>query len=102
MRTGSESPDPPSCHNRVAQRDPRRRRLPGAISRTWSFTLSDLFKNYINGKWIESISGETFERRNPANGELVATFTKSGPTDVDAAVQAAKTAFKSWRLYPAP
>ncbi len=64
--------------------------------------MPDLFKNYIGGRWIESASGETFERRNPATGELIGTFTKSTAADVDAAVQAATKAFKSWRLYPAP
>jgi len=64
--------------------------------------MSDLFKNYIGGKWVESVSGQTFDRKNPATGELVATYTKSNPADVDAAVSAAKEAFKSWRLYPAP
>ncbi|MDQ3614653.1 MAG: aldehyde dehydrogenase family protein [Chloroflexota bacterium] len=64
--------------------------------------MADLFKNYIGGKWIESRSGETFERHNPATGELIATFTRSGPADVDDAVAAANKAFRSWRLYPAP
>ncbi|MGH2535720.1 MAG: aldehyde dehydrogenase family protein [Thermomicrobiales bacterium] len=64
--------------------------------------MSDLFKNYIGGHWVESATGATFERLNPANGDLVGAFTKSGPADVDAAVHAAATAFKSWRLYPAP
>lgn len=64
--------------------------------------MGDLFKNFIDGKWVESKSGERFERRNPANGELVGTFTKSGHEDVSAAVAAANKAFKSWRLYPAP
>lgn len=60
------------------------------------------YKNYINGEWVESASGEEFERRNPATGELIGTFTKSGAEDVEAAVAAAKKAFESWRLYPAP
>jgi aldehyde dehydrogenase (NAD+) len=64
--------------------------------------LSDLFKNYIAGEWVESVTGETFERRNPATGELVGTYTKSGPEDVERAVAAAKKAFQSWRLFPAP
>ena len=29
--------------------------------------MSKLFKNYINGKWKASASGETFENVNPAN-----------------------------------
>jgi len=60
------------------------------------------FNNYINGKWVEARSGEEFERRNPANGELIGTFAKSDARDVDDAVQAAKAAFAKWRLYPAP
>lgn len=64
--------------------------------------VAEHFKNLIGGKWVDSVSGRTFERRNPANGELVATYTKSNAHDVDAAVAAAANAFKSWRLYPAP
>ncbi|CAN5710212.1 aldehyde dehydrogenase family protein [soil metagenome] len=60
------------------------------------------FKNYIDGRWVESSTGETFDRTNPATGETIGTFTRSGPEDVDAAVSAASEAFKSWRLFPAP
>ena len=60
------------------------------------------FKNYINGRWVESSTGASYVRENPATGEPIGTFTKSGPADVDAAVSAASEAFKSWRLYPAP
>jgi aldehyde dehydrogenase (NAD+) len=61
------------------------------------------FKNFINGKWVESKTGKTFENRNPADKrELVGTFQKSDHRDVDAAVNAAAAAFKSWRLMPAP
>ena len=64
--------------------------------------MSEVFKNYIDGKWVEAVTGETFSRHNPANGELVGVYTSSNATDVDAAVAAAKNAFASWRLYPAP
>lgn len=64
--------------------------------------MAELFRNFIGGKWVESSSGRTFERRNPATGELIGTFTSSTAADVDAAVEAASKAFKSWRLYPAP
>lgn len=64
--------------------------------------MAELFKNLINGEWKESHTGETFERRNPATGELVGTYTRSDQKDVEEAVAAAAKAFKSWRLYPAP
>ncbi len=63
---------------------------------------SELYRNYIAGKWTDARSNQTFERRNPATGDLVGVFAKSGKEDVEAAVAAAKEAFDSWRLYPAP
>jgi alpha-ketoglutaric semialdehyde dehydrogenase len=62
-----------------------------------------VFKNFINGEWVPAKSGKTIENRNPANtDEIIGEFPLSGPEDVDAAVSAARTAYKSWRLIPAP
>src|SRR5438045_1304093 len=62
-----------------------------------------VFKNYIDGEWVESSTGETFENRNPADTrDLVGIFQKSGREDVNTAVEAAKRAFQKWRLVPAP
>jgi alpha-ketoglutaric semialdehyde dehydrogenase len=58
------------------------------------------FHNYINGKWIKGRS--TFQTINPANEELLAEIAQADVADVDAAVNAAAEAFKSWRLVPAP
>jgi alpha-ketoglutaric semialdehyde dehydrogenase len=58
--------------------------------------------NYINGEWSESSSGKFVPVLNPANGQVLAEVTQSTKDDVDRAVQAAKTAQKSWRLVPAP
>lgn len=61
------------------------------------------FQNYINGRWVDATSGRTFENRNPANwDEVLGIFPLSGKEDVDEAVKAARRAFESWRLVPAP
>ncbi len=60
------------------------------------------YQNYINGEWVDAYSEETFENRNPATGALLGEFPRSDSRDVDAAVQAAKSAYKTWRLFPAP
>jgi acyl-CoA reductase-like NAD-dependent aldehyde dehydrogenase len=66
-------------------------------------TVSRIHKNFINGEWVEARQGRTFEDRNPANSaELVGTFPSSTKEDVDDAVNAAKAAFRKWRLFPAP
>ena len=68
-----------------------------------SESQTHIFKNYIDGEWVESASGETFENRNPADTrDLVGIFQKSNKEDVNAAVEAAKRAFQRWRLVPAP
>ena len=58
------------------------------------------FQNYINGKWVEGKN--KFQTINPATEELLAEITQAENSDVDAAVNAATEAFKSWRLVPAP
>jgi acyl-CoA reductase-like NAD-dependent aldehyde dehydrogenase len=65
--------------------------------------VSRIHKNFINGEWVEGRQGRTFEDRNPANSdELVGIFPSSTQEDVNDAVDAAKAAFRKWRLVPAP
>jgi alpha-ketoglutaric semialdehyde dehydrogenase len=62
-----------------------------------------VFKNFINGEWVAPKSGKTHLNHNPANtGEVVGEFPLSSQADVDAAVSAAREAYKTWRLVPAP
>jgi acyl-CoA reductase-like NAD-dependent aldehyde dehydrogenase len=62
-----------------------------------------VYKNFINGEWVDSRSGQAYENRNPANtDELIGMFVSSNNADVDQAVDAAKAAYESWRLVPAP
>jgi aldehyde dehydrogenase (NAD+) len=66
-------------------------------------TRTKVYKNFIDGEWVEASTGQTFEDRNPADTrDVVGIFQRSGKTDVDAAVGAAKGAFARWRLIPAP
>lgn len=63
----------------------------------------DKFNNYINGKWVEPLTGKYFQNINPADtSDIIGEFAESGQDDVNAAVAAAREAFKKWRLMPAP
>jgi len=74
-----------------------------ATPATLSNSQTRVFKNFIDGEWVEASTGQTFENRNPADTrDLVGIFQKSAKADVDAAVDAAKRAFTKWRLVPAP
>lgn len=61
------------------------------------------YQNYIDGKWVKSSSGETFDNVNPADtSDIIGRFPVSNADDVNAAVEAAKNAATKWRRTPAP
>jgi len=53
----------------------------------------------IDGKWVNSVSGKTFETLNPATEEVLCRVAEGGKEDVDKAVKAARRAFETgpWR-----
>jgi acyl-CoA reductase-like NAD-dependent aldehyde dehydrogenase len=62
----------------------------------------NLFRNYINGEWLESKSGKTFPNINPANiEETVGLFQSSNAEDVQEACMAAAAARLGWADLPA-
>ncbi|MCB0076239.1 MAG: aldehyde dehydrogenase family protein [Anaerolineales bacterium] len=60
------------------------------------------YQNFINGEWVGAKNGQRLESYEPATGEVIGTVPLSQAEDVDAAVAAAKAAYKEWRLVPAP
>ena len=52
-------------------------------------------KNYINGRWADT--EEMYTKLNPASGKPQGVFPKSGPIEVEIAVEAARKTFKKWR-----
>ncbi|KQM59442.1 gamma-aminobutyraldehyde dehydrogenase [Agreia sp. Leaf210] len=58
-------------------------------------------QNFINGQFVQPQGTELLDIVNPATGETVAQAPVSSADDVDAAMRAAKAAFKPWaRLTP--
>ncbi|MEE9323454.1 MAG: aldehyde dehydrogenase family protein [Candidatus Aenigmarchaeota archaeon] len=60
------------------------------------------YLNYIDGKWVKSSSGKTFNNINPATGEIVCKCQAGNSKDVNLAVRAAKDNFKKWKFVPPP
>uniref|UniRef100_M4B4V2 Aldehyde dehydrogenase domain-containing protein n=1 Tax=Hyaloperonospora arabidopsidis (strain Emoy2) TaxID=559515 RepID=M4B4V2_HYAAE len=57
---------------------------------------------FINNKFVPSSSGATFDTFNPATEEKIASIAEATRADVDAAVDAARTAFNGpWRTIDA-
>lgn len=62
-----------------------------------------VFKNFISGEWVAPQNGQSHLNHNPANtDEVIGEFPLSSQIDVDTAVSAAREAYKTWRLLPAP
>ena len=51
---------------------------------------------FINGEWVEAISGERFEVTNPATGEGIGEVPNGGSADAERAIAAADAAFGAW------
>src|SRR5205823_7061866 len=63
----------------------------------------DNYRNFINGKWIESTSSRTVSNINPANtDDIIGTVKQATREEARAAVEAAAEAFRDWRATPAP
>jgi methylmalonic acid semialdehyde dehydrogenase len=62
-----------------------------------------VYRNFINGEWVESISSKTVENVNPANtDDVLGTVVQATRDEARAAVEAASEAFRDWRSTPAP
>ena len=73
--------------------------------------IPDAVKGFLNGKpkqlwidgaWVDSASGRTFETLNPATEEVLANIALAGAEDVDRAVKAARAAFDDGRWSAVP
>ncbi|CAI5728866.1 unnamed protein product [Hyaloperonospora brassicae] len=99
-------------HRRIFRhtRDAYARRTASAV-KTRSHVRSRLFSSHvavqqtnllINGVFMPSNSGKTFETFNPATEAKIADVADAGTADIDAAVEAARAAFEGpWRTMSA-
>ncbi|NQY87629.1 MAG: 2-hydroxymuconic semialdehyde dehydrogenase [Colwellia sp.] len=58
-------------------------------------------KNFINGQFVGSVAGKTFDNINPATNERIGVVFEAGKEEVDQAVKSAKAALKGpWGKLP--
>ena len=58
-------------------------------------------KHFINGEYVASRSGRTFDDINPANGAVIAKVHEGGQDEIEAAVSAARAALEGeWGSMP--
>ncbi|HTH51811.1 MAG TPA: aldehyde dehydrogenase family protein [Pyrinomonadaceae bacterium] len=61
------------------------------------------YRSFINGKWIESVSGKTTPNINPADtNDIIGEAQMCTAEEARSAIEAAYNAFKGWKRTPAP
>jgi malonate-semialdehyde dehydrogenase (acetylating)/methylmalonate-semialdehyde dehydrogenase len=63
--------------------------------------MAKILKNYINGKWVDSVGKDYLDVINPADSSLIAKVPSGNALDVEAAAEAAHAAQLAWRNVPA-
>jgi aldehyde dehydrogenase (NAD+) len=64
--------------------------------------MGEPFRNLVDGKWVQPVSGTTFDDLNPANrADVLGRLPRSDHRDADRAVEAARAHFGTWSRIPA-
>ena len=71
-----------------------------AAANAWLDENGRKFGLFIDNQWVTPEGREPYPSYNPATGELLAETIQANQDDVDAAVAAARGAFKSWSQTP--
>jgi len=58
--------------------------------------LRSHYDNYIGGKWVPAVRGQTFDNLSPINGRVVSTHARSTSEDIELALDAAHKAREAW------
>lgn len=62
--------------------------------------LRSHYDNYIGGKWVAPVRGQTFDNVSPVNGRVVSTHARSTAEDIELALDAAHAAREKWGRTP--
>ena len=54
------------------------------------------YDNFIDGKFVKPIGGKYFDNVSPIDGKVFTQTARSDGRDIDAAIDAASKAFKTW------
>ena len=62
-------------------------------------SYKNLYKpfGYINGEWIDSSTGSSFDIYNPSNNQIIATMPEMGASETKYAIEVANQAFEKWK-----
>jgi len=59
--------------------------------------MYEKFGQFIDGKWQQSSSGETYEVINPATEEIIGRVSKANSKDIQRALKSAEKGLEIWK-----
>jgi len=59
--------------------------------------MYEKFGQFINGEWVKSSSGETYDVINPANEEIIGKASKANSDDIQKAIKSAAKGLEIWK-----
>ena len=59
--------------------------------------MYEKFGQFINGKWVKSSGGETYDVINPATEEILGKASKANKKDIDLCLKSAEQGLKIWK-----
>ena len=62
--------------------------------------FSKVYRNYINGKWVDSKATQRFDVKCPLTQDVIAQVPLSTEDEFNEAVAASAEAFKTWKKVP--
>ncbi|HLR81536.1 MAG TPA: aldehyde dehydrogenase family protein [Paenalcaligenes sp.] len=65
-----------------------------------AFPFKKKYDNYIGGQWVPPVNGEYFENISPITGEAFCEVPRSGPEDIEKALDAAHAVEQQWASTP--
>jgi len=63
--------------------------------------LRSHYDNWIGGKWVPPVRGQTFDNPSPVTGKTISTHARSTAEDIELALDAAHAAREAWGRTPA-
>jgi aldehyde dehydrogenase (NAD+) len=67
-----------------------------APARAWLANHDGVFGHFIGGEWVKPVNREYFDSIDPSTGKVLGRVAQGSSADVDAAVEAARSAFPAW------
>lgn len=70
------------------------------VAQAWLDDHNRSFGHFIGGKWVKPEGRKTYQTKNPATGQVLASTIQGEKDDVDLAVKTARKAYESWSKTP--